>query len=67
MAKPARPNFTQDVTNKVVALMEGEGLKPWEVSWDRGITKAFNPYTRERAAAVRSTGFTISALTPFVM
>lgn len=47
MAKPARPNFTQDVTNKVVALMEGEGLKPWEVSWDRGITKAFNPYTRE--------------------
>ncbi len=47
-AKQPRPNYTQDVTNKVIALMEGEGLKPWDVSWDRGLTKAFNPYTRER-------------------
>ena len=43
-----RPNYTQDVTNKVIAMMEGEGLKPWEASWDRGLTKAFNPYTREK-------------------
>lgn len=43
-----RPSYTQDVTNKVLALMEGEGLKPWEASWDRGLTKAFNPYTREK-------------------
>ena len=35
-AKQPRPNYTQDVTNKVIALMEGEGLKPWDVSWDRG-------------------------------
>ena len=47
-AKKPRPNYTQDVTNKVIALMEGEGLKPWDVSWDRGLTKAFNPYTREK-------------------
>ena len=46
--KTPRPNYTQDVTNKVVALMEGEGLKPWDVSWDKGLTKAFNPYTREK-------------------
>ena len=49
-AKQPRPNYTQDVTNKVIALMEGEGLKPWDVSWDRGLTKAFNPYTRERGS-----------------
>lgn len=47
-AKKPHPNYTQDVTNRVIALMEGEGLKPWEVSWDRGLTKAFNPYTREK-------------------
>ena len=47
-AKKSRPNFTQDVTDKLVALMEGEGLKPWEASWDQGITKAFNPYTRQQ-------------------
>ena len=34
--KKPRPNFTQDVTNKVIELMETEGMKPWEASWDRG-------------------------------
>lgn len=47
-ARPQRPNYTKDVTEKVIALMEGEGVKPWEASWDRGLTKAFNPYTRTK-------------------
>ncbi|MFY3386996.1 ArdC family protein [Paracidovorax sp. MALMAid1276] len=46
--KKPRPNFTQDVTNKVIELMETEGMKPWEASWDRGLTKAFNPYTPQK-------------------
>lgn len=48
--KNLRPNFTQDVTDKVISLMEGEHLKPWEVSWDRGLTKAFNPYSRTESS-----------------
>lgn len=43
-----RPNFTKDVTAKVIELMESEGQKPWEASWDRGLTKAFNPYTAQK-------------------
>ena len=48
MDAPKRPNFTQDVTDKLVSLMEGEGLKPWEKAWDSAVTKAFNPYTQAK-------------------
>lgn len=54
MEQTKRPNFTQDVTDQLIRMLEEEQIKPWEKSWDGGVTKAFNPYTRSEGGKGRA-------------